>query len=97
MYSWCERVRTCHIRHARGHAGLFSIRRLCARLVVLACCVISSLVITNAVLSNSPLICCVCIALRVSSRPRYMCPSPGQLKERVTRLTVFAFLVQHGC
>ena len=61
----------CQIRHARGHAGLFRIRRLCARLAFLVCCVISSMGITNAALSNSALICCVCIALRVSSRPCY--------------------------
>ena len=67
MYLWCESVHTCHIRHA----GLFSIRRLCAWSAVLVCCVISSLVITNAALSNSALICCACTNLRVSSRPCY--------------------------
>ena len=37
-------------------------------LLFLLCCVISSLV-TNTVQSNSPPICCVCIDLRVISRP----------------------------
>ena len=38
---------------------------------VLAYCGISSLVITNAALANSPLICYVYIAFTVSSGPRY--------------------------